>query len=511
MRKKRENSTAIDEREDSSINVVHKELTPLAVLSHFAQVSPESIAIVNEIRRLNFSQLNIVVRQFALKFQQAGIKPGDFVVTKLPTVLDWISTLALISIGAITSSKAGRAPINPALNARFLISDGSLVLQGAETIIINDSWLHQAEQLDPNQLSEENLDDLPVSRVLFTNGTMSNPKAVGLSLKALTERANHTSHRLLHEKSVMTPMDLSSTLGFLTFYSLFLRGEKIVTTSQFNSEVLQMAITEEIEVVVASTFRCVQLMEMIESNKSTLPTLRKVIISGNIPTLSLLKKISETLSVEVANIYGSAECGDISSISFNSSTQSGDMGLVYPNVLVEIRDASGEPVDHGKPGRIATQTSTMVHEYFRAPVPNRTVFEKGWFFSGEIGYINESGHLVVTGRDSEIITVGKLKVNSQTIEEHVLDYAGVIDCAAFAFISRFKKQALGVAIVGDQDLNLKRMATSLRQELGEIAPKTYFVTDSIPRDANGKLETTKLLAELKAKIAEKQLEKGGAE
>jgi hypothetical protein len=37
------------------------------------------------------------------------------------------------------------------------------------------------------------------------------------------------------------------------------------------------------------------------------------------------------------------------------------------------------------------------------------------------------------------------------------------------------------------------------------------VTDSIPRDANGKLETTQLLAELKAKIAEKQLEKGGAE
>jgi acyl-coenzyme A synthetase/AMP-(fatty) acid ligase len=145
----------------------------------------------------------------------------------------------------------------------------------------------------------------------------------------------------------------------------------------------------------------------------------------------------------------------------------------------------------------------MVHEYFRTAQPNRKVFDKGWFYSGDIGYISEDGRLVVTGRESNLITVGKQKVNSHGIEELVLDYAGVIDCAAFAFTSKTKEPSLGVAIVGDGDLNLKLMSNSLARELGDIAPKTYFVTQSIPRDLNGKVQMTLLLKTINEKIAQK--------
>jgi len=483
-------------------------LNPLMILEYFARLTPESIAIVNEKRSLTFEQLNIIVRQFALKFQKHGIEPGDLVVTKLPITLDWISTLALISIGAITCSKAGRASIDSSFKASYLISDGSLIWQSTDTIIMNDSWLHDAEHLAPNQLIAADFDDAAPSRVIFTNGALNNPKAVGLSLKAINERANHSNRTWLNEKSVMTLMDLSAGLGFFTFYSLFIRGEKIVTTSEFTLDVVRLAHSQEIEVFVASTLRVMQLMELVKRTQSTLPKLGKVIISGNIPTLAALRRVDQALGVKVLNIYGSTECGDISLLPANETTQAGDMGWIYPEVTVGIFTAQGEALATGEQGRIATRSTSMVHEYFRTAQPNRKVFDEGWFFSGDIGYVSKDGRLVITGRESELISIGKLKVNSHSIEELVLDYVGVIDCAAFAFTTKAKVPSLGVALVGDKDLNLKIMTASLSRELGEMAPTTYFVTESIPRDVNGKVEMVLLLKAINEKIATKGKEKG---
>jgi acyl-coenzyme A synthetase/AMP-(fatty) acid ligase len=150
----------------------------------------------------------------------------------------------------------------------------------------------------------------------------------------------------------------------------------------------------------------------------------------------------------------------------------------------------------------------MVHGYFRTLQPNRKVFDQGWFFSGDIGYVTQDGRLVITGQESDLITVGKQRVNSHSIEELVLDYAGVVDCAAFAFTSKANEPSLGVAIVGDRDLNLKLMTDSLTRELGEVAPKTYFVTQSIPRDLNGKVAMTLLLKALNEKMAQKGKDQG---
>jgi non-ribosomal peptide synthetase component E (peptide arylation enzyme) len=175
---------------------------------------------------------------------------------------------------------------------------------------------------------------------------------------------------------------------------------------------------------------------------------------------------------------------------------------------VGIFNAQGEALATGEQGRIATRSTSMVHEYFRTAQPNRKVFDEGWFFSGDIGYVSKDGRLVITGRESELISIGKLKVNSHSIEELVLDYVGVIDCAAFAFTTKAKVPSLGVALVGDKDLNLKIMTASLSRELGEMAPTTYFVTESIPRDVNGKVEMVLLLKAINEKIATKGKEKG---
>ena len=142
----------------------------------------------------------------------------------------------------------------------------------------------------------------------------------------------------------------------------------------------------------------------------------------------------------------------------------------------------------------------MVHEYFKTLEPNRKVFDQGWFYSGDTGYLTDDGRLVITGRDADLINFGKMKISPFAIEELVLDYAGILDCGAFTFLNKSNERRLAVAIVGDGDLNLKLMTTAITRELGEMAPQTYFVTDVIPRDALGKIQRDKLEQILHEKV-----------
>ena len=478
-----------------------KVINPLKILNYFARATPQSIAIVNEKRSITYEQLNILVRQFALKFRKMGIQPGDLVVTRLSNTLDWISTLALMSQGVITCSKSGRAAIDPALEAKFLISDGTLIWNSHNTIILDDAWIADAENSEIGLLSEEDLDSNSICRVIFTHRTLGKPKAVGISLKLLNARVDQYNRTWLKEQSIMPLMELSTSLGFFTFYSLFVRGEKIITSTQFNFDAVRLALAHDVQILIASTLRVVQLLEVLKRTESTMPALRKIVISGNLPTLKQLTNVADTLGVEVLNIYGSIECGDISFSPVNSKSRPSDLGWIYPEAKVQIVDAAGEKVAKDIEGRIATSSNTMVHEYFRTLEPNRKVFDQGWFYSGDTGYLTDDGRLVITGRDADLINFGKMKISPFAIEELVLDYAGILDCGAFTFLSKSNERRLAVAIVGDGDLNLKLMTTAITRELGEMAPQTYFVTDAIPRDALGKIQREQLEQNLHEKVA----------
>ena len=478
-----------------------KVINPLKILNYFARATPQSIAIVNEKRSITYEQLNILVRQFALKFRKMGIQPGDLVVTRLSNTLDWISTLALMSQGVITCSKSGRAAVDPALEAKFLISDGTLIWNSHNTIILDDAWIADAENSEIGLLSEEDLDSNSICRVIFTHRTLGKPKAVGISLKLLNARVDQYNRTWLKEQSIMPLMELSTSLGFFTFYSLFVRGEKIITSTQFNFDAVRLALAHDVQILIASTLRVVQLLEVLKRTESTMPALRKIVISGNLPTLKQLTNVAETLGVEVLNIYGSIECGDISFSPVNSKSRPSDLGWIYPEAKVQIVDAAGEKVAKDIEGRIATSSNTMVHEYFRTLEPNRKVFDQGWFYSGDTGYLTDDGRLVITGRDADLINFGKMKISPFAIEELVLDYAGILDCGAFTFLSKSNERRLAVAIVGDGDLNLKLMTTAITRELGEMAPQTYFVTDAIPRDALGKIQREQLEQNLHEKVA----------
>ena len=77
------------------------------ILSFFAKLKPDALALVDDSNEITFSQLDTNVRRIARLLQINEIDTSSLVCTMLPSTLDWQVTLALHILGAPSPWEAG--------------------------------------------------------------------------------------------------------------------------------------------------------------------------------------------------------------------------------------------------------------------------------------------------------------------------------------------------------------------------------------------------------------------
>lgn len=113
-----------------------------------------------------------------------------------------------------------------------------------------------------------------------------------------------------------------------------------------------------------------------------------------------------------------------------------------------------------KSGQIAITGPTVMAEYLNNPGANASSFflldGRRWFLTGDVGCLDEDGHLRLTGRSKELIKRGGEQVSPYEIEE-ILAESSLIDAAvAFAVPSALWGEEVGVAIVPTQPEKISR-------------------------------------------------------
>ena len=106
------------------------------------------------------------------------------------------------------------------------------------------------------------------------------------------------------------------------------------------------------------------------------------------------------------------------------------MGLAVHNVEVRIDKLS--PTD--TEGEILVRGPNVMKGYYKAPELTREVIdEDGWFYTGDIGYIDEDGFIYITGRKKNIIILDNGKnVFPEELEEHIYKIELVSECVVKA-------------------------------------------------------------------------------
>ena len=132
-------------------------------------------------------------------------------------------------------------------------------------------------------------------------------------------------------------------------------------------------------------------------------------------------------NARLLNGYGQCECGatvttDITSHKFSDDAS----GIPLPNITaVGIFDDNFKELKYGERGNVNVKTDIGMIEYFKNPKSTEEFFHKDstgevWSQTGDIGYMNEDGSLVVLGRKSDFSIIDGVKIYNFDIENAVL-------------------------------------------------------------------------------------------
>jgi acyl-CoA synthetase (AMP-forming)/AMP-acid ligase II/acyl carrier protein len=164
---------------------------------------------------------------------------------------------------------------------------------------------------------------------------------------------------------------------------------------------------------------------------------------------------------------------------------------------IAIIDEAGTELPNGATGEVAVRGANVFSGYLDDPEANAAAFRRGWFLTGDLGFIDPDGELFLAGRTKDLINRGGEKISPREVEEAVLAHPSIEQAAVFAVNHPTLGEDIGAALV----LRRGKIATTADVEAfvaGRLAPfkvphRFLLVTD-LPKSGVGKVLRSEVAA-----------------
>jgi oxalate---CoA ligase len=478
--------------------------------SHPALVCPDDGTVVT------YEQLATATSDLASRLRSAGVGRGDRVAVVLPNGPEIIELLlALAALGAVM------APLNPAYTEpeyRFYLEDlaPQLLLVGAgaapaaraagAALPIVD--VLPAEKGRPPQLEINGhpLEMMPFEQgaaddavlLLHTSGTTSRPKQVPLLQRNLTAQARSiaTHYQLTGADVSYCAMPLFHVHGLVaSTLAQLAAGGTVVTPRRFSPRRFQgQAETHSVTWLSAGP----TLHQMILGHAAEpIPSLRFLRSCSSALPAQLMQDAEEHYGVPMIEAYGMTEATHqmTSNPMPPAARLMGSVGIPA-GAEVRIVDAAGADVSPGAPGEVAIKGPGLTPGYLNNPEANAQAFFDGWFRTGDQGVL-ENGYLSLRGRLKEMIIRGGENISPYEIEAVLASHPQVVEAVAFGVDDRKYGQVVQAAVVLNGTAGEDELRRHARESLAAFkVPDHVHILDQIPKTATGKVQRSRLSAQL---------------
>jgi len=120
--------------------------------------------------------------------------------------------------------------------------------------------------------------------------------------------------------------------------------------------------------------------------------------------------------------YGLTENSPIICANSEKRHKFGTSGNIIPNLDVRIMKDMQTECKTGEIGQIVTRGGSVMKGYYKNPEATAETIIDGWLWSGDLGFKDEDGFLVVTGREKALlIAADGEKYSPETIEEAIIN------------------------------------------------------------------------------------------
>ncbi len=179
----------------------------------------------------------------------------------------------------------------------------------------------------------------------------------------------------------------------------------------------------------------------------------RMIISGGAAINPHILDDFRSWGIPAVQGYGLSECSPIVALNPELCPHSESCGMVLPGFDAKIEDARDGI------GEICFKGDNIMLGYYRNPDATAEAIKDGWFHTGDLGYIDPDGYIIITGRKKNvIITKNGKNVFPEELEYQLSNYSEIAECMVFEDESDFRDDTvIGAAIYPDRDVIKKQL------------------------------------------------------
>ena len=488
-----------------------------------AEATPDGLLAVDELdRTLTFGEYRDRCLVWADALGEYGIGAGTVVSWQLPT---WLESLVIV--GALARLGAVQNPILPICRAREV---GFMVRQtGARFLIVPgpDPWrgfdyVDMATDLGPEVLRvarggplvgslsgprAREIDPAEVWRgspdvrwIFYTSGTTADPKGAmhtDATVAAAARGVNHAFETTPDDRFAMV-FPFTHVGGIQSLFGFLDVGSGSIWTEAFEPHAtVELLRKHDVTVAAAGTafWLAYLAVQREQPGEPIFPKLRFCGGGGSPkpPTIDAEVR-AEMGGLGILNGYGLTECPShcLSTVRDPAEKRATTEGRPTPGTEMRITAPDGTELPRETEGEIRVRARQLCLGYVDSSLDADGFDADGYFRTGDLGWLDVDGYLVVSGRLKDIIIRKGENISAKEVEDLLYEHPSVADVAVIGLPDpeRGERPCAVVVHAPDTPPFTMDVMTAWCVDHGLMTqkiPEQLELVDVLPRNLSGKV------------------------
>lgn len=352
------------------------------------------------------------------------------------------------------------------------------LLNEGKELIDTGCYEYIDKEIDPNEFKV----------LLFTSGTTAKSKGVMLSHNNLASNVNSIDAAFSEQIKLrfLSFLPMHHTYEFtITYLSVISGGGSIgicegikyinqnlsdmkpdciacvpLLVENIKKKILKNIIKEKKENLVCAVIKATSILgglkidirrHVFKKIHDNLGGKLKYIMVGAAPTDKETINFMEGLGFIILQGFGLTETSPLVAATLVKNRKSGTVGKAIKDVEVRI-DLDDDDEETENSGEIIVKGPNVMLGYYEDEEETKKVLKKGWFYTGDIGYFDNEGNLVISGRSKNVIvTQNGKKIFPEELENYINKIPYVSESMVYGLIDDKKDIIVAVKVTLDKE------------------------------------------------------------